>query len=268
MKLHVTPALLVTCLATLVAPAASAALLFSDNFDATANVTPNDQITNPGRQGGPLATLGYIVAGNSQIGNTGTLAPYGGGSPGDELLVAFGGGGRINYNFSGVGAPLEITFNGLPEFNGGTDNWIALTIADQGAGTFITDAGVDGGVLFRANGATELWGDGANSGAGGTGTATGLNTWSSYKVVISDTAGTGSAFTGNGSVMAYYQNNVLLGTHTLNQLGATDGYIGFVGANIAGVDNVVISTIPEPGAALLIPAALGFLARRRRRSQK
>ena len=71
----------------------------------------------------------------------------------------------------------------------------------------------------------------------------------SYRIVLSDTAGTGSAFNGNGSKAALYNGATLVGTYTLPQLAPGDGYLSF-GANpyngscnITRIDNLSISRV-------------------------
>ncbi len=250
---------LIPCLALLTCTAASleAAVLFTDNYDATSNQSPNDQIGNPGRQGGPLATLGYIQAGNVQIGNLTTLPPSPGSDLGDEFLAAFGSVAYINHDFSNETDLLEISFRGLVSSveNTGANNWVSLIVGNAAGAPFVNSANV-AAILFRANGATEEWNRG-NSAAGASSAAPGFDVWTDYKVVLSDTAGTGSAFAGNGSKAAYYVNGSLLGTLNITQLNAGDGYIGFGADRIVGYDNVKIATIPEPSSVI---AGIGGLA--------
>jgi hypothetical protein len=224
--------------------AAQAAVLFSDNYTATSNQTPNDQITNPGRQGGTLAPLGYIQGGNVQIGNTGTLPiDPGDVSSGDSFLAAFGGSAYINLDFSIVSGPLEIDFKGLVHTSGLTD-WVSFNVGNGTGAPFVNNSAVSS-ILFRANGGTELFNNGTDNGAGASGFAPGLDAWTSYKVILSDTAGTGSAFVGNGSRADYYVNGSFVGTFNMNQLSAGQGFIGFSSGQISGYDNVTISgTLP------------------------
>jgi hypothetical protein len=247
---------------TLAGPA-SAAVLFADNFDATSNETPNDQTANPGRQGGSLATLGYLQAGNVQIGNTTTNPANSPGSVGDDMLAAFGGSAYVNYNFSNQTVPLSITFRGLVNnYLGNSSNWVSFTVGDN------TVLSVNGAaarsILFRANGGTELWNNGSNT-VGVSGYAPGFNVWTDYKVVLSDTAGTGSAWGTGGSRADYFSNGSFMGTFNMTQLTASEGYIGFSSSatHISGYDDLKIETIPEPSTALL--GGLGMLALLRRR---
>lgn len=260
------PVLLGLALLAGTAATSNAVVLFTDNYDATSNQTPNDQINNPGRQGGTLATLGYIQLNNVQIGNTATLPASPGSGLGDEFLAAFGGRAYVNYNFSSQTLPLEISFLGLVSSNSntGTTNWVSITVGDVAGTPFVNGANV-ASVLFRANGATEVWNHGSNA-PGGSGAAPGFDVWTDYKIILSDTAGTGSAFTGAGSRIDYYANGVLLGTLNVNQLTASDGYIGFAADRIVGYDNLSIATVPEPSGAILGLSGLGVLLLLRRRS--
>lgn len=255
------------CLALLTCTAvpSGAAVLFSDNFDATSNQTPNDQIDNPGRQGGTLATLGYLQTGNVQIGNTTTLPASPGSDIGDEFLSAFGGRAYINHDFSNETMPIEISFRGLISSisSTGTDNWLSVSVGDVTDIPFVNGANV-ASILFRANGGTEAWNHGSNA-PGGSGTAIGFDVWSDYRVVLSDTAGTGSAFGSGGSRADYYVNGTFLGTMSINQLTAGDGYIGFASDRIVGYDNVTISTVPEPSAMMAGMSGLACLVLLRRR---
>ncbi len=259
------PILCGLALLTCTAVSSGATLLFTDNFDATGPGSPNDQITNPGRQGGSLATLGYLQAGNVQIGNTTTLPPSPGSGVGDEFLAAFAGTAYINHDFSTQTVPLEITFRGLVSSiaNTGTDNWLSFSVGNATGIPFVNGANVSS-ILFRANGATEVWNHGSNT-PGGTGAAPGFDVWSDYKVVLSDTAGTGSAFGSGGSRADYYINGSLLGTLNMNQLVAGEGFIGFASDRIVGYDNVSISAIPEPSSVILGISGLAGLVLLRRR---
>jgi hypothetical protein len=256
-----------TCLALLTCTAVSpaATLLFSDNFDATGSGSPNDQTGNPGRQGGTLATLGYLQAGNVQIGNTTTLPASPGSDLGDEFLAAFAGTAYINHDFSNQTVPLEITFRGLVSSiaNTGANNWISLSIGNAAGVPFVNGANVSS-ILFRANGDTEVWNHGSNA-PGGSGFAPGFDVWSDYKVILSDTAGTGSAFGSGGSRADYYINGSLLGTLNMTQLNAGEGFIGFASDRIVGYDNVSITAVPEPSSVILGIGGLAGLVLLRRR---
>lgn len=252
-------------LLALSAAPASAVVLFTDNFTVDANVNnPNYQSTL-GRQGGTLAPLNYIErvagAGNQeQVGNASTF-------PGNSnaLLAAFGGAVRIDYNFATIPQPIEIRFDGIVSngASGDATNWISLNIGRTNQDNFVTTG--EFGILFRANGGTQYFDHSGSGITGVSGTNIGFNTFTDYRIVLSDTAGTGSAFAGNGSVVTYYQGGNLLGTINIGQLSNTAGYIGLGATSIGGFDNLQISTVPEPSACGIAGLAALVALRRRRR---
>lgn len=250
-------------LGSLLAPC-SAAVLFTDNFTVDANVNdPNYQYDSAGRQGGTLATLTYTarfpdLGSQEQVGNTTTF-------PGNSnaLLMAFGGGVRIDYDFATVAFPLEIRFDGIVSngVSGDATNWISFNIGQLAQTNFVTTG--EFGILFRANGGTEYFDHGSGA-TGVSGANVGFNTFTDYRIVLSDTAGTGSAFGSNGSVVSYYQGGNLLGTINIGQLSSSAGYFGFGATSVGGIDNLQISSVPEPGAVGLAGLA-GLMVLRRRR---
>lgn len=258
---------------------ASAVTLFTDNFSvdspsgfpATPTTGANYQLDFPGRQGGTLATPtvdyinGFLRDGNEQLGNTGTLSPAPGNPQGNGLLLANLGSVRLNYDFSSIEGALSVTFDGNVKSTDATD-WLAFMIGSVGQTQFIVDSSA--GILFRENGGTQIFDHGTGS-DGVAGAAPGNDVWQSYQVIISDLDGTGSAFNGNGSMLTYYANGVLLGSQAIGQLNAGEGYIAFGSEDqIAGVANLSISTVavPEPSTfGLAMVAAIGGIALMRRR---
>ncbi len=264
MKKILVPALILPALAQ-IAPATT--VLLTDDFTVSANVNnPNFELGN-GRQGGSLAlpTLSYIerfpgTGSQEQVGNATTFT-----GNANALLLAFGGGVVIDYNFATIATPIEISFDRVLS-NGNSPlitNWVSVNILNNTfQSNFVTDA--DFGILFRANGDTELFNSAILPGdrTGISGTNTGFDVFSTYRVILSDTAGTGSAFAGNGSTVSYYEGDRLLETRQLSQL--TGGYIGFGANSIGGIDNLQIISIPEASSMLLgCLGAAGLLRRRR-----
>jgi hypothetical protein len=259
----------------LIAQTGSAQVLFSDNFNgmtgssgypATATTGANYELGNPGRIGGTLTlpsganyVLGNTVDGsgnvNVQLGNPNTLPANNldNNVVGDDMLLAANAATWINYDFSSINGPLTLSFDGLVDSSDPTD-WFSVMLGNTGQHSFVTDTTF--GILFRENGGTQYFPGGIT---GASGAAPGTNVWQSYQLVISDTAGTGSAFDGNGSKIEYYANGVDLGTASIAQLTAGQGYLGFGCPNsIVGIDDISVSTVPEPATMAL--AGLGGLA--------
>ncbi len=259
---------------------ATAAVLFTDNYDVNSGsfttppdsngVGPNHDIATPGRQGGTLATptLGYTFQGNAQVGNTTTLAANSsaGSALGDDVLLAFGASVTINYNFATIGTPLVITFDALPNAQANMTDWFSFLVSENAGTQFVNNNTVDFGMLFRANGGTEIFVDGNNVPGAAPGTFVGQNTWDDYMIILSDAAGTGSAFGTGTSRLDYYQNGAYLGTANVSDpFTAGQGYIGFGGAALAGIDNVQISSIPEPTTIATLGSLAGLALLRRRK---
>ncbi len=263
-----------------IAQTASAVTLFTDNFDVTMGsfttppdsngIGPNSEVANPGRQGGTLATptLGYTFQGNAQVGNTTTLAANSGAGSdvGDDMLLAFGASATIDYNFATIGTPISISFDALPNAQPDLTNWFSFMVS-EGTGTkFVNNSNVDFGILFRANGETQFFLDGGSGSDGASGPTVGQNTWASYEIILSDSAGTGSAFGSGSSRLDYYQNGSLLGTVAVSDpFTADQGYLSFGGGALAGIDNISITSVPEPSSLLSGLVGLTGLALLRRR---
>ena len=183
---------------------------------------------------------------------------------GNNLLLANQGSVMINHDFSTVNAPVSIAFDGLSDSGDPTD-WLAVMVGTSSQPQWLLDTTF--AILFRQNGGTQYFQNG-NGATGGNGAGPGDNAWEGYQLVLSDSAGTGSAFDGNGSLITYYENGALVGSASIAQLTSGQGYIGFDSpGSIVGIDNIVITATPEPGTcALLGGGLLSLLAIRRRKS--
>ena len=253
----------------LASTSANAAVLLTDNFNTYAGWDATGVAAD---QGGTLDGTGYTtstpVAGwisHSSDANQ----PFG-----DNTLKVDTGAGptyaSLNHNFA-IDAnladlPLSISF--YVQAAGGPDNsWAGFNLGSV-QNVMVNDSNTKFGTLFRnSNNNTSQFNAGADLVGQGT-VSYNQPTGSTITLVFSDTAGTGSAFDsvgGSGSKVAFYVENTLAQTFTLGQLSSADGYMSFQSYASRGVfDNLVVQTIPEPGAALLGGLGMLCLLRRRR----
>ncbi|TAE92148.1 MAG: hypothetical protein EAZ81_03790 [Verrucomicrobia bacterium] len=214
---------------------ANAVVLLTDNFNTT--VVADDQT-------GTLAPVTYT---------TSDLAARSGGA----LILNYQGNGgwgasaSLNYNFAtsanDLNSPLTIEFDMWADSAPLGIAWVGYGLGASQGGLFYEYSIGD---LIRQS-------DGLRS----------------IKLVISDTAGTGSGFNGitNGALVETFINGTSQGA-VAKTLTANDGYLTFRGnpAGWAGgwglgyVDNLSVSVVPEPSAALLgCMSMLAFLRRKR-----
>jgi len=257
-----------TCLAALAAltiagPASAAALLFSDNFDSerVGELVFNDSSALSADQSGSAATRTYTTIlgggweGAYQRGNGGTWLMYAGTSGFGSTSMQ----GSLNYDIAdaanSVGQAVQISFNMSVSNGVTTDEWTSFTIGNQNP--FVNAGSVGLGALFRDSGATQQFSNGGEIGSSATFTDGQLITF-----VLSDATGVGSAFNasnGANDIVQMYVNGSLINTWTNLNLDATDQFISFHASNtVANIDNLTITAIPEPTAALL--GGLGLLA--------
>ena len=240
MKRQTIQALLFVCASSLQA----SSVLLTDNFNTGSYgaSTFNDSLATD--QGGSLATISYT-----------TSAPGG-----DWTTQHSNGGAMLIVNQGNNWASLNHDFSTDPT---GSNPTLVIQF----------DAWVDGGVSYSWLG----FGIGSAQGTDFYSQPYGTNFTQlvgahNYKFVISDTVGTGTAFNGitNGAKVDLYVDSTYSSTAavTLNPGG---GYITFKqdqwdGWSIGHVDNLSVSIVPEPGAALL--GGLGMLCFLRRRRSR
>ena len=211
----------------------------TDNFNSESYGAASFNSTIGIDQGGTLAGSSYSTYAPSadwqaQHGNGGTM-----------LLVGdFGYAARasVNQNFATLAnaADLPVTFQ-MDAWVTGTSNsacWSSITIgsslnliANDFGSKFSILPEVGGGLQVIVNGNQQILA-----------TRSGNN----FRIVLSDTAGTGSAFNGKGSRAVLYNGSNFVGSYTLSQLTANDGYLSFgacpyIGSwNITQIDNLSI----------------------------
>lgn len=229
-------------------------VMLSDNFNSASNSASVFNSTLTTDQQGLLAPLAYTVTGHNadykiQHGNGGQMLMAGWyNGEGLDLRAS------LNHNFAnevnGLDKPLKIQFDLKITDSSNTMNWAAVAIGSA-QNAFVNTNTNKFSSLFRHNGATQQFASGSSISNGNTWTASG----STIAVVLSDTAGNGSPFSGNGSVAKMYINASLVGTYPLAQLSGTDGYISFEGYNVfCNYDNLEISVVSTPTFAVTYSA--------------
>ena len=238
-----------------IAGPASAVVLLTDNYNTNNNTDSTFNNTLGADQGGLLATVSYNIASGAywqvQHGNGGAM-----------LLTGYSRV-SLDHDFSAEAnsydSPITIDFGYLHASSSG---WGSFVISGQKP-DYIQNSTVIFGELFTGAGGTQLF----NGGASPYATGSGFVNDSNIRFVLSNTAGTGSAYNGAGSLLTIYSNNTQINQVTLPQL--TSGtYFSFGGGGWDGnptkFDNLTVSVISEPSAALLGGLGTLVLLRRRR----
>ncbi len=216
-------------------------LLLSDSFTSESYSAADFNSTLAVDQQGLLAPTAYTVT----TGGQGWQAQHGNG--GTMLLVGDAGysaRASLNEDFSiaanGLDLPIAFQIDAWVD-TGNDDCWSSIAIG-SGQNLIATDSAVKFGILPVKNGTLQVWMNGSQA-------SLASHSDNSYRIVLSDTAGNGSAFNGCGSKAALYNGTTLLGTYTLPQLASGDGYLNFGaqagnGYTITRVDTLSISTVP------------------------
>jgi hypothetical protein len=267
--------LTITVFTALSALPASAVLLFADNFDAsdTGNLDLSDQT---GRRSGL----------NQQIQVRSSRIQHGIAS--NQLNFLNQGSGRIRFHndldndvntgegwhdwsTGPVGAQILASGGMRIEFdwNAGNDtsgNWVSINAghANEGAGeppTRVNDASNDIGLLLRFSGQSELFDNGANLGAQGNHTPTiGLRHVTVDYLFNSFADGTSVAMTADVDGTQIYTGSPFTwdgnGGEFYFELGTLENTL---------IDNIRISSIPEPTAAAMFALSALALLRRQRK---
>jgi hypothetical protein len=261
---------------------ARATVLLSDNFTVSGTTNSLDLNYNlSGRQAGSLANqswTGFNGVYNVQVGNDATYVGQPGGAPNaNYLLLATTGKASLTalaLNSTTVTAPLLISFD---MFNGtNLSDWTAFTLTPAtGEGWGYGDI-----IGFPVPGTAAAFGWRKL----GDGTSGVLNvpyvadyvfdaahgnslSGNNFSFLLTDTAGTGSAFAGHGTKITMMNGSTTLGTYNMSGTGLTTSYITFSAnsGQISGIDNLVIQTVPEPSTTAALLGGIGVLGLLRRR---
>lgn len=229
---------------TLPVPPRTGKVLLNDNFNSVSESAAGFNAMIGTDQQGSLAPVSYTVTTAGQD----WQAQHGNG--GELLLVGDAGYGATaapNRDFA-VAAnefdlPLSIECDVRVTDTGNTSCWTSFCI---GSARNITanDNRARFGILPVLDGSLQVWIDGTRL----TGASHGGNT---FRIVLSNTAGNGSAFNGNGSKAALYNGTTLVGTYPLPQIATGDGYLSFAANpyngswNITRIDNLRITLVSD-----------------------
>lgn len=237
----------------------AATVLYSENFDGegttfgsyTDGTTPE---TNVG-------TIGVLQStGSHQTGNAGDTAWNLSDSGVGQKGLRFGSAGGYNWAAGSNSATILLAGGFSISFDytitGDSSNWMAVRVGSGGENSAVNAADVTFGALARANGQMQTF-ENAVADAFGTASAAAPRTAQFFYAFNSWDAGSTVTFTGmiDGNTVA---------TDTFTWDASNDMKIVFAGISDGStVDNIVVSTIPEPSAALL--GGLGILGLLRRR---
>jgi autotransporter-associated beta strand protein len=214
--------------------------LLTDNFTTTG--TPNTYDLNynlANRQTGTEATKSWTPAGNTQVGNnTPVQQPSGTGA--DYLLLAFGGQAKLGdfgLSMGNVPGPVKISFDMFKGNTGIDYSWTSFSLTASGNAYPITGSG-ELGFLYRYNTGIQVFNNGGPAILELASTPGG----DSFAFYLSDGAGTGSPFAGNGTRVIITQGGSVLGSYALDT-GMGTSYLAFGsdGGMIGGVDNLAVT---------------------------
>jgi len=233
-------------------PASAQTILLTDSFDTSVfRDSFNSRIAAD--QTGTLAPLGYAIAGDSwegfiQSGNGGNLL-LAGYDPNSPLEGDMNQRVSLNRNFAidanALDASLEIKFNLTVSDSSDPSNWATVAVG-SGQNEFVNAVSNKFSSLFRDSGQTQQWASGVAAGETLTFADGDLIT-----LVLSDAAGTGSAFEDDGAndVAKLYLNGVLQETFINLNFTPSDGFVSFQAIGAQGrYNNLAITalTVPNP----------------------
>jgi autotransporter-associated beta strand protein len=222
--------------------ASSGTLLLSDDFNSpsfSAGEFNNSLSTD---QRGFLAPTTYSVT----TGGQGWQAQHGNG--GSMLLVGdagFASSASLNEDFSSMAnslrQPISLEFDATVSDTSNGDCWSSITIGSR-QNIIAVSNGAKFGILPTLNGSIQVWVNGVMQ-------PIVRRSSNSFRIILTDTDGLGSAFDGNGSKAILYNGGTLVGVYVLPQLVPGDGWISFSANpfngsfNITRIDNLSISRV-------------------------
>jgi len=233
---------------------ASAQVLLTDDFTVDANSNdPNFELGN-GRQSGTQALSDYRSnGGQHQVGNPGTFVGQPGGATNSNyLLLAISGGVQNKTDVAQAATgPLVVSFDMYFHSDGnahGGDptDWGSFCLNDNNNNGFpVVGTSGEFGFLTRYNGGIQLFQNGGSITPSGWDTP-GFALADHWVFTFTDTAGTGSAFVGNGSQVTIVNGTTTLGTILLSQLNSSGLYPSFdQNANMfVGLDHLSVAVVP------------------------
>lgn len=213
--------------------------LLRDTFDADNQSAAGFNLTLQMDQTGTRAPLLYTIttAGQdwqAQHGNGGTM-----------LLVGdagYGARASINQDFAVLAneadMPIAFSLDAWVTDTTVTSCWSSVAIGNA-QNLLPNEGGAKFGILPKLGGDLEVWVNGALQ-------PLASHTGRTFRIVLADTAGTGSAFNGHGSQAALYEGGALVGVYPLPQLAAGDGYLSFAANpyngswNLTHIDHLLI----------------------------
>jgi hypothetical protein len=257
---------LAACASVYLAVPASAAVLFSDNFN-TPDTANFDGAPTDGRLSGTAAAATALASFGSQQDITGNQLDL------DKVGGVRFGGETSRYDWAGAltsgdilsAGGFEVTFDWT--YGVSSTEWIAWKVGTDNADSGVNAGSVDHALLLRQNGNTERWDNGANLGAGGS-FVPNVDILTTYPVKLSYSF---NSFADGANVTLIATVN---GSEVANDTFTWDGNGGAqhmeLQSGVDGnfIDNLTISTlpVPEPGTVALIGVGglAGLLLRRRR----
>lgn len=243
MKRHLLPAIFLSALA--LTSIQGQTLLLSDHFDSEPSFTANPNAD----QAGTLAPSSYDVgigafpsgfqrrgSGVLELGFNGTTAsgPARVFTNADFVTVA-----------NTLNSPIRIRF----VINAAPADWVGFLVGTSNGWMDSSGAVTELSALFQASGGGNRW-------INGSGAAFAVSdTSSEITLELRNTAGTGSAFNGTGSVAQLWRGTTNLGTFTLDQLNATNARFAFTTWNGNGGAGATIDdfTITATTTSTLVP---------------